>query len=272
MKIEHEDKIITEFLQSIGSWRNYIVISGGYALFIYKLYLTDKKLKNPPIGTRDIDSIIPRRIPANSEKNLLIHLRDAGFNLIYKNRDIPAAEAYVKEIDGTEVEIEFLTDTSARKDKDKNVTIAGVVAQPLSYLNLSLQTSIKFQTYSKVTGNVVSPGAWMFHKGLTFTRRKTTSKMHKDLYGIWYVASQLGEFSGQAIKGFRELSDLHPKWFKTAKNNLLHWVENASPNEWSQLEAQDPSGMLKKLHFERTIKGLITSLSLPSANRPPKSL
>ncbi len=262
MKIEHEDKIITEFLQSIGSWRNYIVISGGYALFIYKLYLADQKLKNPPIGTRDIDSIIPRKIPTSSEKNLLKHLRDAGFNLIYKNRDIPAAEAYVKEIDGTEVEIEFLTDTSARKNKDKNVTIAGVVAQPLSYLNLSLQTSIKFQTYSKERGKVVSPGTWMFHKGLTFTRRKTASKMHKDLYGIWYVATQLGEFSEQAITEFRELSRLYSKWFKTFQNNLLHWVENASPNEWSQLETQDPSGKLKKLHFERTMERLHISPAL----------
>lgn len=54
-----EDKIISEFLESIGPWRELIVIGGGFALFIYKLYLADKKLKNPPIGTRDIDSLIP---------------------------------------------------------------------------------------------------------------------------------------------------------------------------------------------------------------------
>lgn len=77
----------------------------------------------------------------------------------------------MKEIDGVEVEIEFLTDSATRDDKNKNVMIAGIVAQPLSYLTLSLQTTMEFQTYSREVGKVVSPGAWIFHKGLTFTRR-----------------------------------------------------------------------------------------------------
>lgn len=86
------------------------------------------------------------------------------FNHVFKDLDDPATEAYVKNIAGAEVEIEFLTDDSVRNNKHKNVVIAGVVAQPLSYLTLSLQTTLKFQTYSKVTGNVVTPGAWIFHK------------------------------------------------------------------------------------------------------------
>ncbi len=59
MKQSQEDKIISEFLNSIGLWREFIVIGGGFALFIYKLYLADPKLENIPIGTRDIDSLIP---------------------------------------------------------------------------------------------------------------------------------------------------------------------------------------------------------------------
>jgi len=65
-----EDKIISEFLESIGPWRDFVVIGGGFALFIYKLYLSDPKLKNPPIGTRDIDSLISARIPEVSKKNI----------------------------------------------------------------------------------------------------------------------------------------------------------------------------------------------------------
>ena len=89
----------------------------------------------------------------------------------------------MKEIDGLAVEIEFLTDSATRNDKTKNVVIGGVVAQPLSYLTLSLQMTSEFQTYSGETGRVVSPGAWMFHKGLTFTRRKSSSKMLKIFMG-----------------------------------------------------------------------------------------
>lgn len=256
MKLEQEDKVISEFLSSIGPWRNYVVIGGGYALFIYKLYLADQKLENSPVGTRDIDSLIPRKVPEISKKNIAKHLHEAGFVHVFKDVDVPATEAYVKEIEGLEVEIEFLTDSAARNDKTKNVVIAGVVAQPLSYLTLSLEMTMEFQTYSSETGRVVSPGAWMFHKGLTFTKRKSPSKMLKDLYGIWYVATQLGDFSEQAIAEFNILAKQHPKWLETLQKNLHNWMENAAPAEWSRLETQDPSGKLKKLAFERIIKRL----------------
>ncbi len=259
MKQNQEDKIISDFLNSIGPWRKFIVIGGGFSLFIYKLYLVDPKLKNTPVGTRDIDSLIPRRVPEISTKNIAKHLHEAGFTRLFKDVDIPATEAYVKEIDDLEIEIEFLTDSAARNDKNKNVIIGGVVAQPLSYLTLSLQMTTEFQTYSGKKGRVVSPGAWMFHKGLTFTKRKSSSKMLKDLYGIWYVATQLGDFSDQALVEFNMLTKQHVKWFKTLQKNLSDWMDNASPAEWSKLEAQDPAGKLKKLSFERVIQRSIDS-------------
>jgi hypothetical protein len=257
IELEKEDKVISEFLNSIGPWRSYIVIGGGYAPIIYKLYLSDKELKMPPVGTRDIDSLIPRKIPKISEKNISGHLFEAGFKRIFKDYDEPPTESYVKEIHGLDVEIEFLTDSSARFDKNKNVVIAGVAAQPLSYLNLSLQKTIKFTTYSFESGLVVSPEAWIFHKGLTFTSRTSTLKSLKDLYGIWYVTAQLGDFSKKTVDNFYHLSRMHTKWYKTFQKNLHNWIENAAPIEWSKLEAQDPFGILKKLNFEWTIKKLI---------------
>ncbi|MES2345146.1 MAG: hypothetical protein V4494_04325 [Chlamydiota bacterium] len=113
-----------------------------------------------------------------------------------------------------------------------------------------------FQTYSSEIGKVVSPGAWMFHKSLTFTKRKSPSKTLKDLYGIWYVATQLGGFSEQAVIEFNILVKLHPKWFETLQKNLHNWIDNATPAEWSRLEVQDPSGKLKKLNFKRMLNKL----------------
>jgi len=57
INIEQEDLIISEFLQSIGSWRKHVVIGGGYALIIYKLYLANQHKSNSPVGTRDLDSL-----------------------------------------------------------------------------------------------------------------------------------------------------------------------------------------------------------------------
>ena len=256
MKQTKEDKIISEFLKSLGPWRDFVVIGGGFALFIYKLYLTDPRIENLPVGTRDIDSLIPRRIPEISKKNIAKHLNESGFTHVFKDIDVPATESYVKEIDGVEVEVEFLTDSVTRGDKNKNVSIAGIVAQSLSYLTLSLQATMEFQTYSHEAGRVVSPGAWIFHKGLTFTRRKSSAKMLKDLYGIWYVATQLRDFSDQAHIELAFLSQQHPKWLQTFQKQLSNWINQASPNEWSKLESQDPSGKLKKLGFVQSIKSL----------------
>jgi len=260
MKQSQEDTIISEFLKSLGPWRDFVVIGGGFALFIYKLYLADPKLENTPVGTRDIDSLIPRRIPEISKKSIAKYLNEAGFTPIFKDVSVPATESYVKDIDGVEVEIEFLTDSATRDDKNKNVLIAGISAQPLSYLTLSLQTTMEFRTYSHNLGKVVSPGAWIFHKGLTFTRRNTSSKMLKDLYGIWYVATQLGDFSDQALVEFSFLGQQHPKWLQTFRKQLSNWLSQTSPVEWSKLEAQDPSGKLKKLGFERSIKMLSSGM------------
>jgi hypothetical protein len=256
MKQNQEDKIISEFLKSLGPWGEFVVIGGGFALFIYMLYLADPKLQNSPVGTRDIDSLIPRKVPEISKKNIAKYLNEAGFTHVFKDVDVPATESFVKEIDGVEVEIEFLTDSATREDKNKNVVIAGIVAQPLSYLTLSLQTTMEFQTYSQEAGKVVSPGAWVFHKGLTFTRRKSSSKMLKDLYGIWYVATQLGDFSEYALAEFSMLTKQHSKWFETFRKNLQNWTDNISPAEWSKLEVQDPTGKLKKLSFEHIMKKL----------------
>jgi len=117
-----EDKIISKFLDSLGPWSKLVIIGGGFALFVYKLYLSNQKLKNFPIRTQDIDSLLPRKVPAISKKNIAHYLHRAGFKPIFKDLDIPATESYIKTVDGVEIEIEFLTDTATRKDKSQNVT------------------------------------------------------------------------------------------------------------------------------------------------------
>jgi len=253
-----EEKVVSDFLKSIGPWRNHVVIGGGYALIIFNLYLANKQERNPPVGTHDVDSLLPRRVPLASQKNIAKHLIEAGFRQFYRDFQDPATEAFVKTINGSEVEVEFLTDDAARFNKDKNVVIAGVVAQPLRYLKLSLENTVEFKTFSGEMGRVVAPQAWIFHKGLTFPKRSNKSKIYKDLYGIWYAGSQLHGFSEQAVNQLKVLSKQSPKWFAAFQENLDKWVENATPADWSRLEAQDPFGGLKKPSFKRLVEALVT--------------
>lgn len=265
--MKKENLIICDFLRSIGPWSDCIVIGGGYALMIYKLYLSDPNVGAPPVGTSDLDSLIPRRVPSVSTKNIATYLKESGFSQVFKDYDEPATEAYVKMIGGHEVEVEFLTDTATRGDKSKNIAIAGVVAQPLSYLSLSLLSTMHFKTFSGEKGVVVAPEAWVFHKGLTFPKRTHITKVYKDLYGIWYVATQLGGFSEHAMDSLKELFIQYPKWFKTFQENIYKWLANTSPIDWDRLNAQDPFGKLKKLYFEKTIEGII---GLGHASQPYK--
>lgn len=127
----------------------------------------------------------------------------------------------------------------------------------LAILQLSLENKIEFSTKSGIVGKVVAPAAWMFHKGLTFPRRQSKLKIYKDLYGIWYVSTQLEEFSEQAVDDLKLLSKQSVKWFKTFQNNLQHWIQDAVPLDWINLESQEPNGKLKKLQFESVVNSLI---------------
>lgn len=252
-----EDLVIDQFLRSIGPWNEFIVIGGGYALIIYRLYLANNK-GNPPVGTRDIDSLISRKLSRIFDKSIAEYLDDAGFEQSFKDYEHPATESYIKEMDGIEVEIEFLTDDSTRGAKNKNIAIvgAGVTAQQLTYIQMSLDNIQNFKTFSGTSGQVVSSGAWMFHKGLTFLKRSDKTKKYKDLYGIWYVATQLGEFSRKGIEELLLLSKQHSQWFKTFYKNLQKWVATATPNDWTNLESQDPYGDLKREMFVELVSEL----------------
>jgi hypothetical protein len=256
MNFEQEDKIVSSFLQSLGPWAPCIIIGGGYALIIYKIYFSDISKGNPPTGTRDIDSLIPRKIPTMSRENISTFLLNAGFKQSFKDFQDPATEFYKKNIEETDIIIEFITDDSVRKDKEKNVLISGVVAQSLSFLKLGLENILPFSTQSGENGFVVEPAAWIFQKGLTFTRRTDKKKVYKDLYGIWYVGTQLGNFSTETITDLKGLFEKHPKWAVKFKNHLLDWIKMATPFDWSQLESQDNYGGLNKLHFKSLVENI----------------
>lgn len=261
MDFEHEDLIVSSFLKTLGAWSNHVVIGGGYAPIIYKLYFAERERGIDPVGTRDIDSLLPRRIPAVSTKTIYSHLVEAGFEQLFKDHNQPATESYNKEINGIDIEVEFLTDASSRKDPTRNVDISGVVAQPLSYIELSLQTSEKFTTFSGEEGLVVSPAAWVFHKGLTFTKRKAASKSLKDLYGIWYVATQLATTSEKAKAELVILAERNKNWTRKFIRNLSDWLRQASPKDWENLESQDPSGYLRRKQFQKELENMLTGLT-----------
>ena len=79
MDFEREDLVISDFLDSLGSWCEEVIIGGGYALIIYRLYVADRKGGSSPVGTRDIDTLISRQPRIVSQKSISRHLCESGY-------------------------------------------------------------------------------------------------------------------------------------------------------------------------------------------------
>lgn len=138
-------------------------------------------------------------------------LMNNGYEPRNKSLDTPAVQSFIKQIDELEIEVEFLTDNKSRIQADVIVIKdAGVNAQALSYIEMSLQEATPLKLPSGAVIMVVKPEAWLFHKGLTFLKRTAKVKKYKDL--------------------------------KT-------WIESATPQDWDLLEKQDVGGNLTKAGF-----------------------
>lgn len=249
------DRVLTELAAVLGDFAGSTVIGGGVALLIYRQYfaLPGNPEIAEPAATKDVDVLIPRALPKHAE-DLNARLHQAKFERTTHSLEIPPVEAYIGTLQGEEVAIEFLTDRKSRGPWDRNVLVAGVSAQPLSYIEMSRDTPMLFKTSQGASLRVVSPAPWMFHKALTFPRRQSREKKAKDLYGIWYVGSQLADYSEAALHHFKELLPAKPKsWRRDAEKNLKGWVLHATSADWELLEAQDPQHVLTKARFQRFI-------------------
>lgn len=245
---------IEELAKILNKWNEQLVVGGGVALVLYDLILS--KANSGAVGTTDIDYLIPRKPVKTGDEKISKILISHGYEPKIKSMNHPSVESFIKQVDDVEIEVEFLTDNKS-KNKEDVVVIkdAGVNAQALSYIEMSLQeaTPLSLPSGNKIT--VVKPEAWVFHKGLTFVKRTNEAKKYKDLYGIWFVLSQLGDTSLAVQKALPKLMDKNSvSWTKTFKENLSNWMTHATLKDWQLLESQDVGGKLTRAELVGIMK------------------
>ncbi len=259
----HSDLLILQELEklaaALGNWRDHVVLGGGVALLVYGQLMSEEKVE--PLGTSDMDWLIPRKPLMKGKSDSISEiLESCGYSYRSKGPGTPPVSSYIKEVEDQEIEVEFLTDNKSREKLGDSVTIqkAEVTAQPLSYLEMSLDETTVATLKNGIEIRVVTPEAWVFHKGLTFNRRpKKSSKYLKDLYGIWFVLTQMGDLSVAAGLNLKKLQKKYsPNWADDFSKNLHAWVDQATPKEWDQLVQQDPRGELSKVIFRSLIDRL----------------
>lgn len=114
--------ILEDYLQDI-------VIAGGWAPLIYYHYLLSDKNLNP-LRTKDIDIVVPSKLEIIANKTIDELLIKAGLKPIFRSLHIPPVIHYEGNLEGCEVELDFLTTQKNKKGQ-----------RPLLHLRYSCQLS-----------------------------------------------------------------------------------------------------------------------------------
>jgi hypothetical protein len=240
------------FLKTLWIIRDYlseIVIGGGWVPLIYYHYLLADKSREP-IRTRDIDLMVKLKLPVIGSKTVDQLLMEAGFKPNFKSRETPSVIYYEGNIDGHEVEIEFLTVIEVQK---------GLSAQSLRFISIPLTNVIEVEIddipvvdgSSALKVKIPSPGAYIFHKGLVFARRGRQQKKAKDLYYIFDILVNCLELRERIINELRELKKGYTPWFRRFIKNLEVNFSNVTSDGVMLVFTQRPAGAFHNLNDEQ---------------------
>jgi hypothetical protein len=199
-----------------------IVIVGGWVPFLYRKYGRIPS-RHPSIRTRDIDIAVPTRLDEGNRPTIDELLSGAG----YKTHIYGADFSVVKyELSLPEVELEFITPEIGRPGKPVITIQRGLTAQALRYLQILLENTMEIAIRDTLSGSdinldikVPSPGAFIFQKVLTLSRRQ--SKVAKDLYYIFDLLDSSSKVRDSILREIDQLRTLYVhRWFQSFLKNL----------------------------------------------------
>ena len=265
------DLLVSGFLKTLWILKDYlpvIVIGGGWAPFIYHRYLLGNK-GHETIRTRDIDFMVPLNVPVIGNKTVDQVLVEAGFEAVFKSRDIPPIIHYEGNIDNMDVEIEFLADQTGSNPDIVLEVQKGLHAEALRFISIvidnvtevTVDDSVSVGHPSPLIVKVPTPAAYIFHKGLVFRRRKDPEKKAKDLYYIFDIITGCSQIVPAIMDDFTKFSRKYPAWFKTFIGNLSLYFETISSDGVLWVTEQSPSLAFKGLNMEQFKQFVLATFS-----------
>jgi len=234
-----------------------IVISGGWVPLMYYHYLLSKKAIEP-LRTKDIDIVVPEKI---NKKGRTIDelLKEAGLKPTFKSLHTPPVISYEGNIEGYEAEIEFLTHKRGAKEDTVIKVQKGLHAQSLRFICVLLENTIvvKIDDFLPTEGDILrirvpTPGAFIFNKGLIFTRRTRKVKKAKDLYYIFDILANCPELRKQIIDELSDFKNAYPiSWSRRFLRNLRdHFLDITSEGVYL-VQNQRPDSAYARLNDEQ---------------------
>jgi len=257
------------FLKTLWILKEYlpvIIVGGGWAPLIYYHYLVKDKSKEP-IRTRDIDLFVKINVPVLGNRTVDQLLTDSGLESKFKSHDNPPVIHYQGDIEGDNVEIEFLTDRRGATGDSVIEVQKGLHAVPLRFVSIILENSIEVDIddllikgkHQPLKIRVPSPEAYIFHKGLIFDRRKEKTKKAKDLYYIFDILANCDMLHDGIINGIKDLKKEYPAWFRSFERNLSECFRDLDSKGVSLISSQRPAYAFPEMagdQFSRYVLGI----------------
>lgn len=213
------------FFNALKILRNYlpeIIIGGGWVPFLYYRYLVADKNKQA-LFTKDIDFLVKENLPVVKGKTVDQLLTEAGLESVFKSRDNPPLIHYEGNIEGFEVEIEFLTDQKGSNPDTVIKVQEGLHAEALRFLSILVENTINLDLGDiepPLSVKVPSLEAFILNKGLVFPRRRDRLKSAKDLYYVFDILSTCTQLRPEIINGLNDLQKKYPVWFRAFVKNM----------------------------------------------------
>jgi hypothetical protein len=249
------------FLKTLWILKEYlpvIIIGGGWAPLIYYHYLIKDKSKES-IRTRDIDLFVNINLPLLGNRTVDQLLVESGLQAKFKSSDNPPVIYYEGDIEGDNVEIEFLTDKRGAREDNVIEVQKGLHATALRFVSIIMENSIEVDIDDLIIDDelqhlrirVPSPEAYIFHKGLIFNRRKGKAKEAKDLYYIFDILVNCNEIEERIIDGMKNMKKEYPSWFDRFEKNLSEYFKNSTSKGVRLISSQRPSYAFTELTNEQ---------------------
>lgn len=271
------------FLKTLVVLRDYlpnIVIGGGWVPLIYYHYVLGKTVE--PLMTRDIDLIVPRQVPIVGSKSIDQLLTEAGLKVELIGSGTPPVTCYEGTMDGTDVEVEFLTHWQGRGGQAAARVQAGLTAQRLRYMAVLLDEPLLVEIPGlalrggSTTVRVLSPGAYIFNKGLVFPRRTQEAKKAKDLYYIFDILANCPELRDQVVDDLAKMRTGYPSaWFRGFRQNLDISFAGVTSEGVRLVTSQRPGNAfpwLNEAQFRQYVVGILQTLLADITPRVPRRL
>ncbi|MCJ7772159.1 MAG: GSU2403 family nucleotidyltransferase fold protein, partial [Desulfobacterales bacterium] len=170
---------------------------------------------------------------------------------------------YEGNIDGLDVEIEFLTEQTGSSSDLVLKVQNGLHAEALRFISILIENvmDVKIDDVGPtkyITVKVPTPSAYIFHKGLIFSRRRDRKKRAKDLYYIFDIITGCSRITPDIMTGFESLLQKYPAWYQTFLKNLSSNFETPSSEGVLWVTEQRPTAAFPKLNEDQFKNFVVT--------------